>query len=151
MPNRKSQRSRKKMSRRGSPTGSNGSSGLSKVNCQELKAEMAFSMPSREALVDWMELSLNGDLQDPELINPEHIQAQEAMRSPLKNHDRVDSGKRYCLLATIHETTKWGCRALPKSKWNLGSITDMMKDDLNVTEAVILNHITTILYVGWQR
>ena len=39
-------------------------------------------------------------------------------------------------------------RALPKSKWNPANIANMMKDDLNVTEAVILDHIATILYVG---
>ena len=42
----------------------------------------------------------------------------------------------------------WANRALPKSKWNPVSITNMMKDDLDVTEAVVLDHSTTILYVG---
>ena len=32
--------------------------------------------------------------------------------------------------------------------WNPASITDMMSDDLDVTEAVVLDHITAILYVG---
>ena len=32
--------------------------------------------------------------------------------------------------------------------WNPASITDMMSDDLDITEAVVLDHITAILYVG---
>ena len=34
--------------------------------------------------------------------------------------------------------------------WNPASIVDMMSDDLDITEAVVLNHITAILYVGHQ-
>ena len=54
------------------------------------------------------------------------------------------------MLITVHEATKRGHRALPKSKWNPANITDMMKDDIDVTEAVIHNHIATILYVRRQ-
>ena len=32
--------------------------------------------------------------------------------------------------------------------WNPASIADMMSDDLDVTEVVVLDHITPILYVG---
>ena len=70
------------------------------------------------------------------------------VRSPLQNHDRMDSGRRYCLLATIHEATCQGCRALSTPMWNPASITDMMSDNLDITEAVVLEHITAILYVG---
>ena len=59
----------------------------------------------------------------------------------------MNSGRRYCLLITVHEATKRGCWALPKLKWNPANITDMMRDDLDVIEAVILDHIATILYV----
>ena len=107
MPNRKKKEVKRRHPRVGSPTGSNGSLGLSEANRQELEAKMAFPMPSREALLNQTEVSSNRDLQDPELLNPEHIQAQETMRSPLWNHDRMDSRKRYCLLATIHKATKW--------------------------------------------
>ena len=31
--------------------------------------------------------------------------------------------------------------------WNPASIADTMRDDLDVTEAVVLDHITAILYV----
>ena len=33
---------------------------------------------------------------------------------------------------------------------NSASIVDLMGDDLDVTEAVILDHIMAILYVGWH-
>ena len=39
-------------------------------------------------------------------------------------------------------------QGLLKPMWNPASITDMMSDDLDVTEAVVLDHITAILYVG---
>ena len=32
--------------------------------------------------------------------------------------------------------------------WNPASITDMMSNDLGITEAVVLDHITAILHVG---
>ena len=34
--------------------------------------------------------------------------------------------------------------------WNPASIADMMSDNLDVTEAVVLDHIMAILYVGQQ-
>ena len=60
----------------------------------------------------------------------------------------MDSGRRYCLLTTIHEATHQGCRALSNPIWSPASITDMMSDDLDITEIVVLDHITAILYVG---
>ena len=32
--------------------------------------------------------------------------------------------------------------------WNPSSIIDMVSDDLDITEVVVLDHITAILYVG---
>ena len=98
--------------------------------------------------MDCSEASLIGDLQDPEHINQEQEQVSKMVRSPLQNHDRMDSGRRYCLLTTIHESTCQRCRALSKPMWNPASITDMMSDDLDITEAVVLDHITAILYIG---
>ena len=70
MPNRKSCRGKKKRAqKRESPARSNGSSGPSKADHWELKAETAVPMPSREASVDHSEVSSNGDVQDPEPIN----------------------------------------------------------------------------------
>ena len=59
----------------------------------------------------------------------------------------IQEGDIACL-ATIHEGTCRGCRALPKPMWNSASITDMMSDDLDITEIVVLDHIAAILYVG---
>ena len=98
--------------------------------------------------MDHSEASLIGDVQSLEHINQEQEQVREIVRGPLQNHDRMDLGRRYCLLTTIHEATCQGCRALLKPMWNTASITDMMSDDLDVTEAVVLDHITAILYVG---
>ena len=105
-------------------------------------------MPSREALVDHSEASLIGDVRDLEHIDQGQEQVNEIVRSPLQNHDRMDAGRRYCLLTTVHEATCQGHRALAKPMWKPASITDMMSDNLDVMEAVVLDHITAILYVG---
>ena len=62
-------------------------------------------MPSREASVDHSKVSLIGDIQDPEHIDQGQEQLSEIVRKPLQNHERMDSGRRYCLLTTIHEAT----------------------------------------------
>ena len=90
----------------------------------------------------------NGDVPDPEHLDLRQEQVREAVRNPLQNHDGMDSGRRHCLLTTIHEATCRGHRALSKPMWNPASIADMMSDDLDITEAVVLDHITAILYVG---
>ena len=105
MPNRKSRRSKKSAPKREFQAGSNQCSGLSKVDWQELEARMASPMPSREASVDCSKVSFNGDVQDPEHTYSEHEQVREAVRSPLQNHDRMDLGRRYCLLAMIYKAT----------------------------------------------
>ena len=69
MPNRKSHKSKKRAPNRESPTGSNGSSGSSEADGQDFKARTISPMPSREALVDHSEVSLIGDVQDPEHID----------------------------------------------------------------------------------
>ena len=97
--------------------------------------------------MDHSEVSLIGDIQDPEHIDKGQEQVSKIVRSPLQNHDRMDSGRRYCLLNTIHEATHQECRALSKPMWNPASIADM-SDDLDITEVVVLDHITAILCVG---
>ena len=126
----------------------NGSSGPSEADSHELKAKAASPMPDREALVDCSEASLIGDVQSLEHIGQEQEQVSEIVRSLLQNHDRMESGRRYCLLTTVHEVTCRGCRALLKLMWNPDSIADMVSDNLDITEAVVLDHITAILYVG---
>ena len=105
MPNRKSHRSKKRTLKKESSARLNRSSGPSEADCQELEARTASPMPSREALVDHSKVSLNGDVQDPEHINLEQ-EVSEVVRNPLQNHDRMDSGRRYYLLTTIHEATQ---------------------------------------------
>ena len=34
--------------------------------------------------------------------------------------------------------------------WNPASIADMMSDDLDITEVVVLDHITAIFFIGRQ-
>ena len=34
--------------------------------------------------------------------------------------------------------------------WNLANLVNIMEDDLDVTEAVLLDDTTAILYVGWH-
>ena len=148
MPNRKSRRGRRKTLKREPLAQLNRSSGPSKADSHELEAKAASPMPSREALVDHSKASLIGDVQSLEHVNQEPEQVSEIVRSLLQNHDRMDLGRRYCLLTTIHEATHRGCRALSKPMWNPASILDMMSDDLDVMEAIILDHITAILYVG---
>ena len=118
------------------------------MDCEELQARTASPVPSREASVDCSEVSLIGDIQDPEHIDQGQEQVSEMVSNLLQNHDRMDSGRRYCLLTSIHEATHWGCRALLKPMWNPASIANMKSDDLDITEAVVLDHITAILYAG---
>ena len=148
------------MPKRQSPTGSNPSSHRSEAGCSEvghseasyleLEAERASPVPSREASEDRSEAASDGRIQDRGHFDFQQDQVDEVVRNPLQNHDRMDSGRRYCLLITVHEATWRGCRALPKAKWNPAGIVDMMRDDLDVMEVVILNHIAAILYVGRQ-
>ena len=144
MPNRKSHKSKKSRLRSESPQ-------LDRTEVQDpLKQTIKSSKPgpSREALVDCSEVSLIGDVQHPEHVDQGQEQVSEIVRNSLQNHDRMDSGRRYCLLTTIHEVTCRGHRALSKPMWNPAGIANMMSDDLDVTEAVVLDHITAILYGG---
>ena len=148
MPNRKSHRGKRRTPKQESSAQPNESSGQTEADSQELGSKATSPMPSREALVDCSEVSLIGDIQDPEHIDQGEEKVSEVVRNPLQNHDRMDSGRRYCLLTTIHEATHQGCRALSKPMWNPASIADMMSDNQDITEAVVLEHITAILYVG---
>ena len=69
MPNRKSQGSKKKALKWESPAGSNGSSGSSEADHQEFKARATSPVQNREASVDHSEVSLMGDVQDPDHID----------------------------------------------------------------------------------
>ena len=148
MPSKKSHRGKGRTPKQEPPVQLKISSGSFEVNSQELKAKAASPMPSREASVDCSEASLIGDIQDPEHVDQGQEHVSEIVRSPLQNHDRMDSGRRYCFLTTIHAATHQGHRALLKPMWNPACITHMMSDDLDITEVVDLDHITAILHVG---
>ena len=90
------------MPKRQSPMGSNPSSqcakaGHSEASYLELKAERASPMPGREALEDCLEVASDGGVQDQGHFNFQPDQVNEVVRKPLQNHDRMDSGRRYCL------------------------------------------------------
>ena len=78
--------------------------------------------------MDCSEVSLIGDVQDPEHIDQGQEQVSQMVRNPLQNDNTMDSGRRYCLLTTIHEATCWGCRALSKPMWNPASIADILPE-----------------------
>ena len=105
MPNRKSHRGRQRTLKREFLAQLNGSSGPSKVDSHELEAKAASPMPSREASADRSKASLIGDVQSLEHVNQEQEQVSKIVRSVLQNHDRMDLGRRYCLLSTIHKAT----------------------------------------------
>ena len=121
--------------------------GHSKANRFKLRAKRALPVPSREASEDYSGVAYDGEIPDQGCFDSHQEQIDEVIWRLLQNHDRMNSGRRYCLLITVHEATKRGCWALPKSKWNSTNIADMMEGDLNVTKAVIFDHIAVILYV----
>ena len=89
-------------------------------------------------------------MQDSRCFDSPQAQVEELVRSPLQDHDRMSSGRRHWLRVTVYEVTKRGHPALPTALLNSAGIVNLMEDDLDVTEAVILDHITAILYVGWH-
>ena len=72
-------------------------------------------MPSREASKDHSEATSDGGIQDQGHFDFQQDQVDEVVRNPLQNHDRMDSGRKYCLLITVHEATRRGRWALPKA------------------------------------
>ena len=134
-----------------------GSLQLNRMEVQDLPKQTAMSSkprPHRLCQVGrhrWIALKhLLSGTYSLEHVDQEQGQVSAIVRSPLQNHDQMDSGRKYCLLTTIHEATSQGCRALSKLMWNPASIADMMSDDLDLMEMVVLDHITAILYIGRQ-
>ena len=100
--------------------------------------------------MDHTETASEGGTQDSRRFASPQAQVEEVVRSPLQDHDRMSSGRRYCLRVTVYEVTKRGRCTLPTALLNSAGIVDLMEDDLDVSEAVILDHIMAILYVGWH-
>ena len=150
MPNKKSQRSKKKMPKRCPSAGLNQGSDRSKVRRSEpswleLEVRGVSSTPSKEASVDHAETASEGGMQDSRCFDSRQAQVEEVVRSPLQDHHRMSSGRWYCLRVTVYEVIKRGCRALPTAVMNSAGIVDLMEDNLDGSEAVILDHITAIL------
>ena len=151
MPNRKSQKS-KKMPKKCHLTDSNQGSDQSKETCSELRphefeAREVSSIPNWKASVDCTETASEDGMQGSRCFHSPQVNVEEVVRSPLQNHDRMSSGRWYCLMITIYQATKRGHQALPTASWNSASIVKLMQDDL---EAVLLDHTTAILSVGWH-
>ena len=100
--------------------------------------------------MDHAKTASEGGMQDSRCFDSPQAQVEEVVRSPLQDHDRMSSGRQYCLRVRVYEVTKRGHRALPTVVMNSASIVNLMEDDLDVSEAVILDHIVAILYVGWH-
>ena len=66
--------------------------------------------------------------------------------SPLSNHDNIDGGFCYCLKITIYETTQKGRWSLPARMWTPHNIKHIMRDDLGLAVAEILNNILLIAF-----
>ena len=153
MPNKKSQKSKKILKRCPSASLNQGSDRSearhSEPSRLELEVRGVSSTPSREASLDHAKTASEGGMQDSRCFDSPQAHVEEVVRSPLQDHDRMSSGRRYCLKVTVYEVTKRGCWALPTALLNSTAIVNLMGDNLDVTEAVILDHITAILYVGW--
>ena len=123
MPNKRSQKHKRMTPKRQSPMRLNPSSHRSETRCSgagcskvghskasylELKAERVSPVPSREASEDCSEAASAGGIQDQGHFNFQQDQADEVVRNPLHNHDRMDSGRRYCLLIRVHKATRRG-------------------------------------------
>ena len=155
MPNKKSRRNKKKTPKRCPSASSNQGSDCSKVRHSELsqlelEVRGVSLTPSREMSTDHTKTALEGGMQDSRHFDSPQAHVEEVVRSPLQDHDRMSSGRQYCLRVTVYEITKRGCRALPTALLNSASIVDLMGEKRDVTETVILDHITAILYVGWR-
>ena len=84
----------------------------SKPSQLELKARGVLSAPSSEASVDHTETASEGGTQDSRCFDSPQAHVEEVVRSPLQDHDRMSSGRQYCLRGTVYEVTKTGCQAL---------------------------------------
>ena len=87
---------------------------------------------------------------NPDCFDPSSIHVTELGRVAPRNHDRARSQKQYCLEIKIHEASSRGHRAVLATLWHPANIVDNMEDDLDVTEAVLLDDTMVLLYTGWH-
>ena len=67
-----------------------------------------------------------GGLQDLGCFDSPQAHVKEVVRSPLQDHDRMGSGRQYCLKVTVHKATERGCHALPNASWNSAGIVNLI-------------------------
>ena len=85
----------------------------SEANHFELRAKRALPVPSRKASEDCSGVEYHRETPDQGHFDSCQEQIDEVIQRLLQNHDRMNSGRRYCLLIAVHEATKRGCQALP--------------------------------------
>ena len=98
MPNKRSQRSKKKKLKRCPSASLNQGSDQSKVRHSKLsrlefEVREVSSTPSREASVDHAKTASEGGTRDSRCFDSPQAQVKEVVRSPLEDHDRMSSGR----------------------------------------------------------
>ena len=74
---------------------------------------------------------------------------KEVGRTTPWDHDRTTFRLWCCLEIKVHKASRKGCKAMSAVLWNSANLVDMREDDLDVTEAILLDDTMAILYVGW--
>ena len=98
MPNKKSQRNKKKTPKRCPSANSNQGLDQSKARCSkpsqlELEVRGVSLTPSREASTDHTKIASEGGMQDSRCFDSPQAHVEEVVRSPLQDHDRMSSGR----------------------------------------------------------
>ena len=119
MPNKRGHQSRRKTPKKGSPMRSNQSSDHSEVNHFKLQVKRALPVPSRETSEDCSGVAYDGESPDQGCFDSCQEEIDEVIWRPLQNHNRMNSGGRYCLLNTVQEATKRGARFFPNQNGTL--------------------------------
>ena len=68
--------------------------------------------------------------------------------SPLPNHDNMDHGPHYCLKVTVYEVICKGRLPLPARLWIARNVKHIMRGDLDIATVQILDHISSVAFVG---
>ena len=98
MPNRKSQRSKKKLQKKCSSISSNQGSEQSeerhsKLSQNELEVGGVLSTPDRAVPVDYIDAALIDGVSDPRCFDSSQVHMEEIGRSFPQNHDKMSSGR----------------------------------------------------------
>ena len=153
MPNRKSQRSRKRMPKKCPSISSNQGSEQSeerhsKPSQDELEVGGVLSTADRESPVDCTDAASIDGASDPRCFNSSQVHMEELGTTTPWSCDRMSSRKQYCLENKVQEASRKGCRTMSAVLWNSANLVNLMEDNLYIMEAILLNNTTAILYVG---